>query len=57
MIHRRQALHCRRLRAARGDEDRLLVAGQERIAWSKMAAILVAARFCEPSSELHIAQD
>jgi transposase len=36
---------------------RLLPAGQERIAWSKMAAILVAARFCEPSSELHIAED
>jgi hypothetical protein len=32
-------------------------AGQEQIAWSKMAAILVAARFCEPSSELHIAED
>src|SRR5450631_988975 len=29
----------------------------ERIAWSKMAAVLVAARFCEPSSELHIAED
>src|SRR5271169_6129357 len=28
--------------------ERLLPAGQERIAWSKMAAILVAARFCEP---------
>ena len=37
--------------------ERLLAAGQERIAWSKMAAILVAARFCEPSSELHIAED
>jgi len=37
--------------------ERLLPAGQERIAWSKMAAILVAARFCEPSSELHIAED
>jgi transposase len=31
--------------------------GQERIAWSKMATVLVAARFCEPSSELHIAED
>jgi transposase len=31
--------------------------GKERIAWSKMAAVLVAARFCEPSSELHIAED
>jgi hypothetical protein len=37
--------------------ERLLPPGQERIAWSKMAAILVAARFCEPSSELHIAED
>ena len=35
----------------------LLPAGQERIAWAKMAAVLVAARFCEPSSELHIAED
>jgi transposase len=37
--------------------ERLLPAGQERIAWAKMAAVLVAARFCEPSSELHIAED
>ncbi len=36
---------------------RLLAAGQERIAWAKMAAVLVAARFCAPSSELHIAED
>src|SRR5450631_1181025 len=35
--------------------ERLLPIGKERIAWSKMAAVLVAARFCEPSSELHIA--
>src|SRR6202045_2798150 len=35
----------------------LLPIGKERIAWSKMAAVLVAARFCEPSSELHIAED
>jgi hypothetical protein len=35
----------------------LLPAGQERIAWAKMAAVLMAARFCEPSSELHIAED
>src|SRR6202165_1677154 len=35
----------------------LLPVGQERIAWAKMAAVLVAARFCEPSSELHIAED
>jgi transposase len=37
--------------------ERLLPAGKERISWSKMAAILVAARLCEPSSELHIAED
>ena len=37
--------------------ERLLPLGQERIAWAKMAAVLVAARFCEPSSELHIAED
>jgi len=37
--------------------ERLLPAGQERISWAKMAAVLVAARFCEPSSELHIAED
>src|SRR6266516_7549082 len=37
--------------------ERLLPVGRERISWSKMAAVLVAARFCEPSSELHIAED
>jgi transposase len=37
--------------------ERLLPAGQERICWAKIAAVLVAARFCEPSSELHIAED
>ncbi|MGH8402254.1 MAG: IS1634 family transposase [Gammaproteobacteria bacterium] len=37
--------------------ERLLPAGKERIGWAKMAAVLVAARFCEPSSELHIAED
>src|SRR5215471_20506268 len=37
--------------------ERLLPAGKERGAWAKMAAVLVAARFCEPSSELHIAED
>jgi Transposase DDE domain len=35
----------------------LLPVGQERVAWSKMAAVLVTARLCEPSSELHIAED
>jgi hypothetical protein len=37
--------------------ERLLPIGKERIARAKMAAVLVAARFCEPSSELHIAED
>jgi Transposase DDE domain len=37
--------------------ERLLPIGKERILWAKMAAVLVAARFCEPSSELHIAED
>src|SRR6476646_3349605 len=37
--------------------ERLLPIGKERIAWAKMVAVLVAARFCEPSSELHIAED
>jgi transposase len=37
--------------------ERLLAVGKERIAWAKMAAVLVAARLCEPSSELHIAED
>src|SRR5690606_29564222 len=31
--------------------------GREAIAWSTMAAILTIARLCEPSSELHIAED
>jgi hypothetical protein len=37
--------------------EQLLPAGKERIGWAKMAAVLVAARLCEPSSELHIAED
>jgi transposase len=37
--------------------QRLLPVGQERVGWAKMAAVLVTARFCEPSSELHIAED
>src|SRR6516165_9699384 len=35
----------------------LLPPGREHVSWAKMAAVLVAARFCEPSSELHIAED
>jgi len=37
--------------------ERLLPIGKERIAWAKMAAVLVTARLCEPASELHIAED
>ncbi len=37
-------------------EDRL-VEGRERSRWPAIAAILVIARLCEPSSELHIAED
>ncbi len=37
--------------------QQLLPEGKERIAWAKLAAVLVVARFCEPSSELHIAED
>jgi transposase len=35
--------------------DRLMARGHEGIPWSVMAAILTLARFCEPSSEMHIA--
>lgn len=35
----------------------LLPDGREAVPWSVMAAVLVIARLCEPSSELHIAQD
>ena len=34
-----------------------LACGRERVPWATMAAILVIARLCEPSSELHIAED
>ena len=36
---------------------KLLPVGKEAVPWAKMAAVLVAARLCEPSSELHIAED
>lgn len=36
--------------------ERLLPRGQERVPWSLTALILVIARLCEPSSELHIAE-
>ena len=35
----------------------LLPVGREAVPWAVMAAILVLARLCEPSSELHIAED
>jgi len=35
----------------------LLPQGREAISWAPMAAVLVIARLCEPSSELHIAED
>ncbi|MBV9695892.1 MAG: IS1634 family transposase [Gammaproteobacteria bacterium] len=37
--------------------ERLLPSGKEAVPWAKLAAVLVAARLCEPSSELHIAED
>ena len=46
-------------RALRLDQvlERLVPAGREAVPWSTMAAVLVLARLCEPSSELHIAED
>jgi transposase len=35
----------------------ILPRGREQVPWSTMAAVLVIARLCEPSSELHIAED
>lgn len=37
--------------------ERLLPAGREEVPWATMAIVLVLARLCEPSSELHIAED
>ena len=37
--------------------EAVLPKGNELIPWSQIAEILVLARFCEPSSELHIAED
>ena len=34
----------------------LLAPGREEVPWAVMAAVLVVARLCEPSSELHIAE-
>lgn len=37
--------------------DEILEAGRAAVSWAQMASILVIARLCEPSSELHIAED
>lgn len=37
--------------------EAVLPQGKEKVPWPQIAAILVLARFCEPSSELHIAED
>jgi transposase len=37
--------------------EQLIESGREAVAWAQMASILVIARLCEPSSELHIAED
>ena len=37
--------------------EELLAPGRETVPWARMAAVLVLARLCEPSSELHIAED
>jgi len=37
--------------------ERVLPRGRECVSWADVAMILVIARFCEPSSELHIAED
>jgi len=46
-------------RALKFDEllQELLPIGREKVAWAQIAAVLVIARLCEPSSELHIAED
>lgn len=36
--------------------ERIIPRGREEVPWATMAAILVIARLCEPSSELHIAE-
>ena len=37
--------------------EELLPVGRETVPWSSVAAILTIARLCEPSSELHVAED
>ncbi|MBK9261606.1 MAG: hypothetical protein IPM54_17595 [Polyangiaceae bacterium] len=48
----RSGRHCNWICCARRMPE-----GKESVAWSTMAAVLVIARLCEPSSELHIAED
>ena len=52
-------LGCKLWRMAKLDEffEAHLPRGEETIPWSMMAKILTVARLCEPSSELHIAED
>src|SRR3989338_5159099 len=52
-------LGCKLWRMAKLDEffETHLTRGEENIPWSMMAKILTVARLCEPSSELHIAED
>lgn len=52
-------LACKLWGMAKFDEffETHLPRGDEDIPWSTMAKILTVARFCEPSSELHIAED
>jgi transposase len=46
-------------RALRLDQllERRLPEGREAVPWATMATVLILARLCEPSSELHIAED
>jgi transposase len=46
-------------RALQLDElcEALMPEGREAVPWSTMAAVLVIGRLCEPSSELHVAED
>jgi transposase len=37
--------------------ESLVPVAKEQVPWAKMMSVLVAARLCEPSSELHIAED
>ena len=52
-------LGCELWQAMKFDEllDELLAAGREKVSWAKIVAVLVIARLCEPSSELHVAED